>query len=110
VGRGQGPVVEAIVSLPVIFRPEAERDIAEAAGWYEGQRPGLGNEFLLGVGEATARIRSMPRSYAVAYRRLRACPVARFPYILYYRVRKDRLEVAAVVHGGRDPSVWKGRV
>jgi toxin ParE1/3/4 len=97
------------MSLPVIIRPEAEQDIAEAQGWYEAQRPGLGNDFLLGVEEARDRIRSMPRLYAVVYRGLRACPIPRFAHILYYRVEKKRLEIAAVVHSGRDPSVWKGR-
>jgi hypothetical protein len=54
------------MSLTVIISPEAERDIAEASGWYEGQRAGLGNEFLLAVEEARDRICSMPRLYPVA--------------------------------------------
>ena len=97
------------MSLPVIIRPEAEKDIAEASGWYEGQRAGLGNDFLLGVEEARDCIGAMPRLYAIAHRGLRACPIPRFPYILYYRIRKKQLVVVAVVRGGRDPSVWKGR-
>jgi hypothetical protein len=31
---------------PVTIRPEAQRDIEEAAFWYEIQRPGLGNQFI----------------------------------------------------------------
>ena len=26
--------------------PEAERDVADAYGWYEARRPGLGEDFL----------------------------------------------------------------
>ncbi len=34
------------MSLKVSIRHEAEIDIEEAATWYEGQRQGLGHEFL----------------------------------------------------------------
>ena len=98
------------MSLPVIFRPEAEQDIAEAQAWYEAQLSGLGNEFLLGVEETRDRISAMPRLYAIVYRGFRACPISKFSHILYYRVEKTRVDVAAVVRGGRDPSVWKDRV
>jgi len=37
------------VTLPLIIRPEAEEDLSESYGWYERQRPGLGDEFLLRV-------------------------------------------------------------
>ena len=31
---------------PVVVRPAAAADIEEAFVWYEGRRPGLGDEFL----------------------------------------------------------------
>ena len=34
------------MTLEVRLRPEAERDLADAAAWYEAQRQGLGNGFL----------------------------------------------------------------
>jgi hypothetical protein len=34
------------MAVELIFAPEAEQDIAEAYAWYEGRRPGLGEEFL----------------------------------------------------------------
>jgi hypothetical protein len=33
------------VTVEVRLCPEAEKDLAETAGWYEEQRPGLGQEF-----------------------------------------------------------------
>ena len=35
--------------------------------------------------------------------------VRQFPFVVYYRVRDDRIEVLAVMHGGRDPSAWQAR-
>ena len=34
------------MTVDVRLRPEAEQDLAEAARWFEEQRPGLGQEFL----------------------------------------------------------------
>jgi len=34
------------MTVAVHLRPEAEKDLADAAAWYEAQRPGLGQEFL----------------------------------------------------------------
>ena len=31
----------------LIFAPEAEQDLAEAYNWYEGRRPGLGEDLGL---------------------------------------------------------------
>jgi hypothetical protein len=35
--------------VELVIAPEAESDIAEAYDWYEGRRPGLGEEFLSSV-------------------------------------------------------------
>lgn len=101
--------MEAVMTLPVFIRPEAERDIADAQAWYERQRQGLGNESLLGVEEARDRISSTPNMYAIVYRGLRACPISKFSYILYYKVEARQIEVAAVAHSRRDASAWKSR-
>jgi plasmid stabilization system protein ParE len=34
------------MSWRVEFRPEVEKDVAEAAAWYEARQPGLGAEFV----------------------------------------------------------------
>jgi plasmid stabilization system protein ParE len=36
--------------------------------------------------------------------------VKRFPYVVYYRVHPDRIEVIAVLHGSRHPRTWRGRI
>jgi hypothetical protein len=46
---------------PLIVRPEAEADLAEAYGWYEQQVRGLGTEFLLCVDAVMASIERNPQ-------------------------------------------------
>ncbi len=47
-----------------IVRPEAEQDIAEAFDWYEEQRKGLGDDFLLRVEAAFDSLVHDPYVYA----------------------------------------------
>ena len=41
---------------PVLIQAEAEADINDAYLWYESQRKGLGESFLLCVEEALSRV------------------------------------------------------
>ena len=98
------------MTLPVAFRRQARRELQEAVDWYEQKRPGLGEQFRLGVEKVVDRIRRSPEIHAVAYRDVRCALVPRFPYAIYYRVKRDRLVVIAVFHAKRDPGAWQSRV
>lgn len=45
----------------------------------------------------------------MVWKDVRFCRTRRFPYVVYYRVKADRVEVLAVLHGRRDPADWKRR-
>lgn len=98
------------MTLPLIIRPDVEEDLAEAKAWYEDQREGLGDEFLLCVEEALDRIRRMPKAAAVVFQGVRRVVVRRFPYGVFYRVDPDQIAVIAVYHSRRDPRGWQARV
>ena len=50
------------MSLRLVVRPLAEQDLVETQGWYEEQRPGLGDEFRLIVDKLLGRIVERPQS------------------------------------------------
>lgn len=90
-------------------------DVNEAAGWYEEQEPGLGDEFLA---ELNAYLRSVAESPEVwplwPGARLRKYPVrrrllARFPYAVAYQIVEDTIIVVAVAAHKRRPRYWSGR-
>jgi plasmid stabilization system protein ParE len=97
------------MSLPVVLRPEASRDVEDARDYLEPQRPGLGEAFLALLNEVLTRIGAMPKIYALAWPNVRAARVWRFPYVVYYRVHDDRAELLAVMHGGQHGSAWQTR-
>ena len=108
-GGRQGPPGEPAVKLPVILRPEAERDLLAARDWYDQQRAGLGDEFAAEVSVVSDRLAATPKLFGVIWEDVRACRVGRFPYVVYYRALAHCVEVLAVLHGSPDPSAWQSR-
>ncbi|HEX5444992.1 MAG TPA: type II toxin-antitoxin system RelE/ParE family toxin [Pirellulales bacterium] len=96
------------MSRRIVLALEAEREFDAAADWYESQA-GLGAEFVTSVREALHRISDAPGAYGSVYRNVRCARVRRFPYNVFYRVHDDRIDVIAIIHGHRDPSIWKAR-
>ena len=82
--------------MVVRFRSEAAEDVLTARLWYDGQRDGLGEEFVSHLPDAFPEI-------AVGHRR---ALLHRFPYALYYHVERDLLDVVACLHTRRSPDTW----
>jgi plasmid stabilization system protein ParE len=72
---------------PPIFRPAAAADVEDAYRWYEAQRAGLGDEFLVVVSTVVESLVEYPERFPVVYRETRRVHMRRFPYSLYYRIR-----------------------
>lgn len=101
------------MSRAIVFRDPAAAEFDAAFDWYETQRPGLGVDFIAEVQAALNRILTAPDApavvLAVVLADIRRRTVRRFPHSIYYRTHDDRIEVIAVFHGSRDPTVWKDR-
>jgi plasmid stabilization system protein ParE len=97
------------VNLPIVLRAEAEGEFDEAFDWYEAQRAGLGAAFVAEVQRVFDRIAANPLLHGIVLADIRKAVVRRFPYCVFYRPHTDRVEVIAVFHTSRDPSIWQGR-
>lgn len=98
------------MAADLIVAPEAELDIAEAYGWYEGRRAGLGEEFLSSIDACMESIRRQPEMYAVVHEGYRRSLVRRFPYAVFYEHVESTVTVYAVFHTSRDPEKWRQRL
>lgn len=98
------------MSLRVVLRPEAEADLLAARAWYERDRSELGEAFTDSFEAMIARLKARPELYAVALQNIRRAKLRRFPYLVYYRVLSDRIEVIGVLHGSRNPRIWQERI
>jgi plasmid stabilization system protein ParE len=99
------------MSYNYIALPEAEEEAKEAAHWYEQQKRGLGGDFLDSLRSARRSIEQNPATYRTRYKKkVRACVVDRFPYLILYVVEKKDIKVISVFHTARNPQIWKERV
>jgi toxin ParE1/3/4 len=96
--------------LSVTLTPSAEADVARAYQWYEGQRGGLGLEFVQRVDEAVARIERNPLAHAKLIDEARRVNLRQFPYGLWYKVEADGEIVVACLHHKRDSRLARERV
>ena len=94
------------MALPVVYRRKVGRDLAGGYAWYNGQRDGLGEEFLADVNAAFDSIERFPDIFARVHGEVRRAVVNRFPYSVFYRIETKRVVVLTVLHTSRDPKGW----
>ncbi len=92
--------------------PEAEEELAEAPEWYESKRLGLGVELVAIVDRTFDEILDVPLASPLwrddrPYRRK---ALTRFPYVVFFRIADDLIEIVAVAHAKRRPGFWLERV
>ena len=94
---------------PIVFRSEVYDDIKIAYDWYESQRRGLGEDFLLILEDSYAKISREPHGYQLIYKNIRRKLVNRFPYGIFFTLRDDSIIVVAIMHTKRNPTEWSSR-
>ena len=98
------------MTLAVVFRHAARRELDEAALWYEERRSGLGVEFVSEINRAVYLLAENPERFPIIHRDIRCVRARRFPYSVFFRAEPRRIIVLAVFHARRDPSAWQQRV
>ena len=97
------------MTLPVTFDPAAQRELLEAADFYDLERPDLGSEFLDEVQSTLLRAADLPESGPVALGETRKLVLHHFPYSIMYWVDRSGIVVLAVAHHSRRPFYWGDR-
>ena len=80
-----------------------EGDQLAAAGWYDRQQPGPGDDFLDEAEAVIASLSTRALFYAVRFEDVRCMRLKRFHlYGVYYVIRSDEVRLLAIHHGARD--------
>lgn len=94
---------------------EAAQEAAEAAAWYELQRPGLGAQFEHAVDaaldlleEEIVPLAALPG--VAGARGARRLILKRFPYDVVVSEVSDEFVVVAFAHQSRRPGYWRARL
>ena len=67
------------MSLPVVFRGLADKEVHEIQAWYEARQPGLGGRFGASLDLVVHLIAEHPLACALAHREARRALVPGFP-------------------------------
>jgi plasmid stabilization system protein ParE len=95
---------------PVVFLPQAEQEMLEAARFYESQTAGLGIDYLSEVESAVQTIAESPTKWPVIEGELRRRLIRRFPFGILYRIEPEEIVIIAVAHLLRKPWYWRKRI
>ncbi len=82
--------------------PLVRADLQSAYDWYEDEIPGLGGEFREEFSRAYRKLGQRPLLHAVRFSGIRRVNLDRFPYGIFYTVKRDEVRVLAVLHGRRE--------
>lgn len=94
----------------VRFNPLAEKDLIDAANYLDGEKEGLGSEFLEEIAYALDFLLRFPRASPRVRGSIRSLVISRFSYSIVYRpLKTGGLRVLAIVHHKRQPEYWRGR-
>ena len=95
--------------MRVSFNALAERELNEAAAYYERAQAGLGADFISEVERVVQAAAEFPEAGLILTGHVRRRLCRRFPYALLYTATTDELRVLAVMNLNRRPSYWYGR-
>ena len=96
--------------MRLAFLPPARREMFRAASRYDSESPGLGSRFLDAVRPALAAIGEYPSAHPPIDDQTRRILLARFPYVLVYRIDGNGdVIILAVAHTSRKPGYWRRR-
>lgn len=93
------------------FLLEAEAEYLEAVSFYEEQRAGLGNALICEFERVIELVIEKPETWRLVHPSgIRCIRLSRFPYVVFYRVLFDDIQVTAFAHNRRRPGYWLTRV
>ena len=98
-----------MTKFSLLINPFAEADLIDAKDWYDLQKDNLSVEFVEEVKKSIFRIQENPKQFPVVKKNIRKALVKRFPFLIFFYVEKDIINVFAVFHTHRNPLIWKKR-
>ena len=96
--------------MRLIYHPDAEAELIEAAQVYERRIPSLGVQFLDAADLAVDVIQDAPARWSIIEADVRQYMLPRFPYAIYDRVLSDHMRILAFKHHSRHPDYWRYRL
>lgn len=94
---------------PIVLSEAAREDIGRAVRWYRERSERLAREFLADVESCLEGLSALPMRHPISHRDVRRARLRRFPYMVLYTIRRERVHAFGVFHLHPDPRQWMAR-
>lgn len=96
--------------MQLIYHSEVRNDLAEAAGFLEEKRSGLGAAFIADAERTVLSIVENPFRFALLRDGTRRARLDRFPYAVYFdQPDAATVRILVLTHAARQPGHWYSR-
>lgn len=86
------------------YSRRSQKEVRQAACWYESERKGLGGKFSKAVENQVERLAKLPFQWEEIEINIRRSPLLGFgSYYIVYEVHDDHILVLSVFHASREP-------
>ncbi len=99
-----------MIKFQLFINRFAENDLENSINYYEEQKYGLGNKFLLELKETIKRIEGNPYQFPKIERKARKANLTKFPFAILFVVDGALINVFSIFHLSRNPNIWKDRM
>ncbi|WP_374940837.1 type II toxin-antitoxin system RelE/ParE family toxin [Bradyrhizobium sp. SRS-191] len=91
--------------MRVVYPAEAISDLADIADWLVDHYPTVAQAVEQRIKRVVAHIARWPSSArrVVTHRDVRAVPLGRYPYTIFYRIKDDTIEILHIHHAAQQP-------
>jgi plasmid stabilization system protein ParE len=96
--------------MRVVFEPQAQGEVLEAAAYYRERSVEAGNRFSGNLSALIELLQQFPRIGSPVSHEVRRVLLKKFPYQLIYRIEGDEIRIYAVAHLKRKPRYWIDRL
>ncbi len=93
----------------ILINPFAEAELHEATEWYNIRQEHLGQRFIAEADALLARIKKNPFQFPKESKLIHKAVLGHFPYVFYFYISDDVINIFAVFHTSRNPLIWKKR-
>lgn len=95
--------------MKAVFTRGALSDLDAILDWLKSRNPLAAAAVERSIQGAVARVAKRPKSARAVTQwegNVRVVPLVRYPYVIFYQVKDDRIEILHIRHTARAP--WKG--
>jgi ParE toxin of type II toxin-antitoxin system, parDE len=90
------------MNYKIVIIDDAKAEYRKSFDWYKDINPILAKRFYSSFKESLAIIKENPLLFQIRYDDVRIVVFSTFPYLIHYRIHKNRIVIESICHSSKD--------